>query len=150
MARYYFDSSALVKHYHPEQGAELVDQIFAELTNRILISRLSLVELQSAFARLVREGILEKDIRDKIVRRVNNDVASGLLTVVAVSGVRLVEAAELLATTGLTLPLRSLDAIHLATAMALHKRTRLASFVAFDNQLLDAAIANQLPVLETQ
>jgi uncharacterized protein len=40
---------------------------------------------------------------------------------------------------------RSLDAIHLGTA--LHARTMLTSFVTYDKRLLDAATAAGLPAL---
>ena len=37
MARYFFDTSALVKHYHPEAGTDAVDRIINEPTAELLI-----------------------------------------------------------------------------------------------------------------
>jgi len=48
LARYYFDSSALVKLYHNQPGTSVVEQIALQAGSEIVISRLTLVELQSA------------------------------------------------------------------------------------------------------
>lgn len=69
MARYYLDSSALVKRYHQESGSAEVDALFHAEGNRFLVSRLALVEVHSSFARLVREGVLAKANFDKLIAR---------------------------------------------------------------------------------
>ena len=51
---------------------------------------------------------------------------------------------RILARTAEPVTVRSLDAIHLGTA--LHSRARLTSFVTYDKRLLDAAQAAGLPV----
>jgi hypothetical protein len=43
--------------------------------------------------------------------------------------------------------MRALDAIHLASAQALHDRRKLAAFVAADKKLLTAATACGLNIL---
>ena len=140
MARYFLDSSALVKRYHQESGtAEVEERLFNEPANRFFVSRLALVELHSCFARLVCEGTLSKSDFAKLTARFEEDVASGVLLVAAVSSRRLEGAASLLATQGLTQPLRTLDAIHLATARALDGRSRITAFVAADQKLIAAA-----------
>ena len=91
-----------------------------------------LVEIHSAFARLVREGVLAESELDKLIARLEADVAAGLLTVAAVSSPRLQSASAILRSHGLKNSIRTLDAIHLATAQALHGRSSLAAFVAAD------------------
>jgi predicted nucleic acid-binding protein len=56
---YFFDSSALVKLYHPEKGSERIEEIFNEPDRRILIARLAGVEIVSALALKVRTGHLD-------------------------------------------------------------------------------------------
>lgn len=129
MPRYFLDSSALVKRYHQESGSAQVEGLFNELGNRFFVSRLALVELHSCFARLVREGILPEANFHQLVARLELDVASGILTVAAVSNPRLQAASAILGTHGLTSPARTLDVIHLATAQALHFRTRIAALL---------------------
>lgn len=148
MARYFLDSSALVKRYHLESGSDTVEKLFAGPDNRFFISRLALSELHSSFARLVREGTLNEADFAKLTARLEHDVAEKSLAVVAVSSRRLDQASSLLGTHGLTHPMRTLDAIHLATAQALHRRSRIAALVAADKKLLIAASACGLTVLD--
>lgn len=136
MARYFLDSSALVKRYHQESGTIDVGKLFDAPENRFFVSRLALVEVHSSLARLVRESVLTETGYGELVARLEEDVASGLLSVAAVSSRQLDRAAAILRTHGLTHNVRTLDAIHLATAQALHERSRLTGFVAADRKLL--------------
>jgi len=58
MPESFFDTSALGKHYHPEVGTSTVDQLLAEPASKHFISRLTVVEIQSVFAKKVRTGVL--------------------------------------------------------------------------------------------
>lgn len=146
MARYFLDSSALVKRYHVEPGSERLAELFAASDNRFFIARLALVELHSTFARLVRDGTYPISEMHLALGRLSADVASGLLSVVAVSSQRFEAAANILQTIGLTHNIRTLDALHLATAQSLNARSRLSSFVAADKRLLSSAAACGLEV----
>lgn len=148
MPRYFFDSSALAKRYHQESGTAAVDAMFADPQNQFFVSRLALVEVTSSFARRVREGIFTPADFVTCVQRVEGDVSAGFLRLAAVSSQRLQAASGLFAVHGLALPLRTLDAIHMATAEALFNRTRLTAFVAADQRLLAVAVACGLPVID--
>lgn len=148
MARYFLDSSALVKRYHRESGSEIVEAFFDQPGNNLVVSRLALFELHSTFARLVRENVLTKSDFDAIISRIESDIATGVFTVAAVSSQRLDAASSVLRTFGLENPIRTLDAIHLATASALHRRRPLAAFIAADNRLLASASACGLAVTD--
>ena len=141
MPRYFLDSSALVKRYHQESGSTRIQELFDGPDNRFLISRLALVEVHSSFARLLREEVLTKPDLNKLVLRLKDDVASGVLTVATVNSRRLEEASSILITHGSSYSVRTLDAIHLATAQVLHGRSRIAAFVAADKNLLIVAAA---------
>jgi uncharacterized protein len=148
MARYFLDSSALVKRYHVETGTAELDQLFSPPVARFFISRLALVELYSCFARLTREGNITVDDFRLLTGKLDGDVASGVLKVATVGSRQLAAAASIIATHGLSHVIRSLDAIQLATASTLHDRKQLTSFVSSDKRLLAAAIACGLPTLE--
>jgi predicted nucleic acid-binding protein len=139
MARYFLDSSALVKRCHSESGTADMDAFFNAPGNRFFISRLALVEVQSSLARLVREQALTEKVFRELTARLEDDVAAGILNVLAVGSRRLEGAAALTGSHGLRHNVRTLDAIHLATAQALHGRSRLAGFVAADKKLLALA-----------
>ena len=146
MARYFLDSSALVKQYHHESGSTKVEQLFVDQGNRFLVSRLALVEVHSSFARLVREGVLTTTDFTRLVARLESDVSSKILVVAALSSERLRDASELLGTHGLTHYARTLDALQLATAQSLHQRSRLTAFVAADkkySRLRNMLVASQ-------
>jgi predicted nucleic acid-binding protein len=148
MGRYYLDSSALVKRYHQESGSVKVEALLQTPDNQVFISRLALVELHSTFARLVREGVLSKKDFETVIARLEADIATDMLCVMALSSQRLDAACSLLATEGLNNTMRTLDAIHLSSAQAFHARRRLVAFVAADKKLLATAAACGLSVLD--
>jgi hypothetical protein len=58
VGRYFLDSSALAKLYQPEAGSDRVEAIFRQPQRRLIISRLTAVEMHSVFAGRVRMGTL--------------------------------------------------------------------------------------------
>ena len=148
MSRYYIDSSALVKRYHREHRSADVETLFNEPNSRFLVSRLALVEVHSSLARLVREKVLNEPQFMQLTAHIAADVAGGILAVAAIGPRRLDDAAAILSTHGLTTNIRTLDAIHLATAQALNARTRLSALVAADKKMLAAASLCGLTVLD--
>ena len=56
MPLYFFDTSALIEHYHAEAGTDTVDRLIDEPGAGRLIARLTLVETVSVFALKVRTG----------------------------------------------------------------------------------------------
>ena len=62
MTRYYLDTSALVKRYMDEVGSNWVRALTAPDQNVLLfVSRMTIVEVISAFARRLRDGSLGQD-----------------------------------------------------------------------------------------
>ena len=60
MATYFFDSSALAKRYHREEGSAKVDAIFREPERRIVVSHLTVIEIRFTIAGKVRSGVLNQ------------------------------------------------------------------------------------------
>jgi hypothetical protein len=60
MPVHFFDTSAISKHYHAETGTAAVDALLAVPDARQVISRLSVVELHSVFAKKVRIGEIDE------------------------------------------------------------------------------------------
>ncbi|HZV72401.1 MAG TPA: type II toxin-antitoxin system VapC family toxin [Conexibacter sp.] len=125
----YLDSSALLKLLHEEsESAALADWLTAHAGVPVVSSELAKVEVVRA------------------CRRVNPDVlpeATALLAgldLIPMSGTVIDEAADVGETT-----LRSLDALHLASALLI--RGELSTFVAYDRRLADAASAAGLELL---
>ena len=60
MAAYFVDTSALAKLNHSEIGSERMESWVQASGARVIISQLSLIEIQSVFATKVRTGIIDK------------------------------------------------------------------------------------------
>jgi uncharacterized protein len=58
MSNHFLDTSGLVKHYHPELGTDKVDLLWSDPAARLFISRLSVVETISVFAKKVRSATI--------------------------------------------------------------------------------------------
>jgi len=104
----YFDTSALVKRYIDEAGRREVLQLLRR--HDVVTSAILPVELQSALRRRVSEGTLDAARVPEILKRVATDRAYWTLVEVASA---VLAAAETLVATH---PLRTLDAIHVASA----------------------------------
>lgn len=74
MPGFYFDTSALVAHYHVEAGTAVVDAILSQVGERVVTSRLGYLETHSAFAMKVRSGELSQEGCLTVRRLVIRDV----------------------------------------------------------------------------
>ncbi len=76
MAVSYFDTSAIVKRYHLEQGTELVDQIFGDRIpqDQFHTSFLALLEVISAIERLADSGQLQRAMVRPTLARFASDL----------------------------------------------------------------------------
>ena len=117
MPRYFLDTSAVAKLYRTEAGSEVVDRIFSEPGSQQVISRLTIVEIETVFALKMRTGEIDHQA-----------------VLIARRGAR-----QLLIKYGATEALRTLDALQLSIALGL-KRAGLATvFVGADQKLCRVA-----------
>lgn len=125
----YLDSSALLKLLYDEaESHELADWLAARAGTPIVSSELAKVEVIRACGRIDPATLPEATVL----------LAS--LDLIPLSGTVIDEAANVGATT-----LRSLDALHLASALAI--QAQLTAFVAYDRRLGDAAATAGLELL---
>lgn len=143
----YFDSSALVKRYLAEIGSAWVQARCADPNRVIAIVNLGHLEISAAFAGKLRGNFLTQD-EHRTARTALTADFRRQYQVLPVTDQRLTTAIDL--TTRHRL--RGYDAMHLAVAMLLNQAltNRLLpplTFVAADNDLLDAASAEGLAVV---
>jgi uncharacterized protein len=139
LAGYFFDSSALVKLYHPEAGTPAVDQIIDDAGNLVRVSRLTVAELTSAFAIKVRTQSIGREDAEFFLRQFKMDIATGKLEVFSI-GESAFTATELLVERyAFTSRLRALDALQLAVALELQNQKLVDHFVAADAILCEVA-----------
>lgn len=146
MPFYFFDSSALAKLYQSERGTDRIEEVLREPNRRIVISRLTALEMHSVFARRVRMGSLSPADAAALRNHFLSDVAAATLTVLAVTDHHYAEAERLLVQHGNVRKLRTLDALQLAVALDVHRRASLDAVVAADNAVCEVAAAEGLPV----
>ncbi len=130
----YLDTSALAKLFVSEPDSNEVESALLGRTD-LFVSELSMTELASALARRVREGDLAANAARSIHRKARQLVTSGAFQRVDLDPSTHQEAERMLLRLGLRVPLRAIDALHLALA----RQCRAAAFVTFDRSLRSAA-----------
>lgn len=125
----YLDSSALLKLLHEEpESAALADWMEAHAGTPAVSSELAKVEVTRACRRVDPAALPEAAT-----------LLAGL-DLIPLSGAVVDAAADIAEAT-----LRSLDALHLASALSI--RAELSTFIAYDRRLADAAAAAGLALL---
>ena len=129
----YLDASALVKLFVPEPESDSLNQALLGARG-VILSDLALTEMASALGRRTREGVLTKRQASHLLREALQLTASCRHVELTPPVHRRAERLLL----SLPMPIRALDALHLATAL----ETGAATMVAFD-QSLRAVAASQ-------
>lgn len=121
-----------MKRYVRESGSSAVNALLP--AGPVFTSRLSAAEIASALARRHREGHLKKADRDRLVKAMEDDMTSFYLVEVSP------EVSALACRLLMNHRLRAADALHLASAVLLGRRTGSGcQFIAFDDTLNAAA-----------
>lgn len=131
----YLDASALVKLLVPEEGSDDLNRALIGLTD-VIISDLALTEVASALAGRAREQRLSRAEADRLYRAAAKLKASFESAELTPSVHRRAERLLL----SLAVPLRSLDALHVASALD----AEAATLVTFDPRLRAAAASQGL------
>jgi uncharacterized protein len=114
--RAYVDTSALAKWYVAEPGSEAFEA-FVRGSDAVVISRLTVVEMRCLLARRRRARTIDGRTEAGAWSLFLEDVTGGALAVEPMPDARFPEALALIQQLP-DLPLRTLDALHLATARA--------------------------------
>lgn len=136
IAVHYFDTSALVKQYLEEAGSKTVLELL-KAGDKVYTASLTYAETHAAFSRRTREGWLTREITRRLALRFDRDWESYDIVIMSQNVLSL--ARQML----YRHPLRSADAIHLASALFLARTTPTVrwAFVCADGRLCHAAEA---------
>jgi predicted nucleic acid-binding protein len=136
----FFDASALVKKYVRETDSARVRRLLR--SGEVALSRLSEVEVVSAFARLARDEAISVAQRDRAVAAFVGDLMAW--HVIELTPDVMATARRLL----MQHQLRAGDAVQLSAALVLQVGLgeSLEEFVAYDHRILGVAHAEQLAV----
>jgi predicted nucleic acid-binding protein len=142
---YFLDSSVLVKRYVIETGTKWVREMTSpDASNRIILARITWVEVISALARRQREGTVSAIDITKAIRNFRHHIQTQY-QVVELDHTLAESASELLRKH----PLRAYDAVQLASALYVQRTffrvgASNFSFVSADNRLLTIAATEGL------
>jgi len=133
----YWDTSTLGKLYLPEpDSADFAQK--AAVDPAIATTRLALYEMRRVAFRKESEGFIQTGTAESVLAQVNQDIAAGQIRIVEMDARVEAEFNGIMATCyrySPPLPIRTLDALHLASARADNQR----ELVATDRRMRDAA-----------
>lgn len=145
MSSYFFDTSALVKRYHEEEGTEAVDEILDRDDVEILISSLTVIESVSAFRRKYNRGELSESEMEELL---------GVFFQEALDEFVILPMEESLLNFSFELvledDLRTLDSLQLSAGLSLAKEVDDIVFVTADEALADIGERHGLETLVPQ
>ena len=117
----YIDTSALAKRYQREAGSDEFDRFLGRF-RAVSISRLTVVEFRCLLARRRRNRELDAQAERRAAAAFDEDIARGFLEVHPLEDRHALDAYDLLMKLR-AIPLRTLDALHLAIALAMGAHT---------------------------
>lgn len=150
MAINFFDTSAINKHYHAEVGTSEVNSLLSSLGDKHIISRLTIVEFSSAFAKKVRTGTISKVDFDKATQKLRFDLKHKKYSVTRMLVEQFQLADRLIRKLGASANLRTLDAVQLATALHFHQNKQPIRFICADKDLCKFATDEGLQVINPE
>lgn len=112
----YLDTSVLVKRYVAEPDSDEVDDVMVGFT--LVSSELAVAEMWSALLAKERAGSIDAKVREAAWQAFLADVGEGVLRLIPLDGVLIREANAVMLRVHPEVPLRTLDAIHLASFAA--------------------------------
>lgn len=114
---------------------------------RLIISQLSLVEIESVFATKVRTGVIDKAALAQSQGLFYAHLSRGRFEVVLLARRHFQGAEALIRTYAVDHALRTLDALQLSVALDLRRRGAASELVTSDRTLCDVAALEGLPVV---
>ncbi len=127
----FFDTSALVKFFHEEEGSKEVTRLITSSANTVWVSELVRLEFLSALFRRLRIREINEDTLNKAVTGFMEEL--NVFNVEPLRKIVLEEAESLMKKFGSKSGLRTLDALHLATFILIAEKGW--AFVAADETL---------------
>ena len=134
----YWDTSALVKLYSKETDSAAFENFALTAPPAVATSRIAIYEARATFQRKEAEGILISGTAQKLYAEMLQDIAAGEIRLIELSADVEREYGQVLSLCyqqNPPIPVRTLDALHLASARAATQ----AVIVGTDKRMRDAA-----------
>ena len=131
----FFDTSALVKFFHEEEGTDIVTELILDQNNEVWISELGRLEFISTVFRRFRNKELDEERLNTAVNSFENQISEFNIEPL---GHAVLEEAELfIKNHGRTHGLKAMDALHLGSFSLIFEKDW--SFVVADDNLCKVA-----------
>ncbi len=117
----FLDASVFVKFYFPEAGSEEIIRLI-DGGEEVWLSELTGIEIAAALAKKVREQDLKQEHFPDLLGKISHDLATGRFGIVTIDDEVKGMAKNLLSTWALQHPLRTLDALQLASALKMRSQ----------------------------
>jgi predicted nucleic acid-binding protein len=134
----YWDTSTLVKLYVKESDSTAFEEYALKTTEPMQSSRIALYEARATFRRKEAEGVLHAGSAQMLYSQLLHDIAAGEIHILELGGDverEYGQVLDLCYQQSPPIPVRTLDAIHLASA----RIGRETEIVATDKRMRDAA-----------
>ena len=149
MPIYYLDTSALMKRYVPEEGSDVVRELFEGLTDSdaLIISQLAILEMNSAATRLLESRQTTQREYQRMLNQFERDIDYYDFTIMPVRNELVISAIDVVR----EYSLRALDALHFTSATIIARLTsdnQNLVMVSADGKLLEACESYGILVLD--
>ena len=146
MSKYFFDTSAIVKRYHREDGSDLIDTLFAESDAEFVISDISIIEFYSALSLKVRVDEIDEENFMFLRKLFSQDIKRGLYEVAEFTNAEKLESTKLLLKYAKKHSLKTLDAMQLSVMKAVNQ-PELNAVVCADEKFCKIIALEGFPVI---
>lgn len=145
MSSYFFDTSALVKRYHEEEGTGTVDEILDREGVDVLISSLTVIETVSAFRRKYNRGEISESEMEQLISVFFREALDEFV-ILPMEESLLNFSFELV----LEDDLRTLDSLQLSVGLSLAQEVEEIVFVTADEALAETGKRHDLETVVPQ
>ncbi len=146
MTKYFFDTSAIVKRYHQEDGSDFIDKLFAEADIEFVISDISIIEFYSALSLKVRVGEIDEENFVSLRKLFSQDIKRELYEVAEFTNSEKLESTKLLLKYAKKHSLKTLDAMQLSVVKTV-SQPELKAVVCADEKFCKIIALEGLPVI---
>ena len=134
----FFDTSALVKLYYPENGSENTAN-YLENCKKAYISRIAIIELYSTIYRKLRNNEISNSDLEDILSVFKKDIDNNVYEIIEISNIT-EKAVELIKKYGNKYGIRTLDSIQVSCVLNIKKPIFLTSDIRLVNILKEMKI----------
>ena len=150
MNRSYWDTSAVLKLFVKEAGSEYLEKKLLDVSNRVVVCHLTIVEVHSVLYRQVRKSLLKLKNVLGAQGQLQHFIRHNQLSVFETRRKHFDSAIQLIQHYGEKRECQTLDAIQLAVAVDIQQRYGLSEFVCADHGLLSLAKTFGLPTIDPE